>query len=132
MGLVVPFYAAPGPEFSALLAAGEADNCTSGSLKAAVLTGPASGPPDPASAAHRAAFAEISATKQWATLGYVFTQEGNRPLSDVLAAIDVWLAPGAAGFGDLVEGGGGGARVTARIGGMPGNRGHATTGLGTL
>jgi hypothetical protein len=108
MGLMVPFYAPPGPEFSALLAAGEADNCTSGSLKAAVLTGPASGPPDPASPAHRAAFAEIAATKQWVTLGYVYTQQGARPLAETLAAVDVWLAPGSAGFGDLVEGAEGG------------------------
>lgn len=36
--------------------------------------------------------------------GYLHTNYSNRPLQEVLDQIDIWLAPGQAGYGDQIQG----------------------------
>lgn len=105
MGLWIPFYAAPGPVYDALIKSVEDNKCLAGSFKAAVLTGPNSGPPPANSTLHREHFTKVAKTNEWTVLGYVDTHWGKRKLEDVLADVDTWLTKGEAlGFGDLVQG----------------------------
>lgn len=100
----IPFYAEPSAVWDRLIAAGDATPCLRGSWKAAVLTGPGSGPPDPSSKRHRDYFSKVYNTNEWTTMGYISTRWGAADLQALLAQVDAWLSPGQDGFGDVIQG----------------------------
>lgn len=108
MGIWIPLYASPSPEYRKLIASVENNKCLADSFKGTVLTGPNSGPPNVRNAAedglYRAHFDVVAGTKQWTAFGYVTTAYMRRPLDQVLADINTWLSPGSAGYGDQVQG----------------------------
>ncbi|KAI8476897.1 MAG: hypothetical protein J3K34DRAFT_516163 [Monoraphidium minutum] len=53
---------------------------------------------------YRSRYDLIKDTKQWQAFGYVFTRWSNRNIQLVYNDIDTWLAPGADGYGDYVQG----------------------------
>ncbi len=108
MGIWVPLYTSPSPEYKKLISSVEGNQCLTDSFHGTVLTGPRSGPPNVKDALedslYREHFDVVANTKQWTAFGYVTTEYMARPLERVLADIDAWLAPGAAGYGDQVQG----------------------------
>lgn len=109
MGIWVPLYTPPSDEYNKLIASVEKDACLTDSFHGTVLTGPRSGPPDPADkderALYRERFSVVADTKQWTAFGYVTTLYGKRDLGEVVKDIEKWLSIGEdVGFGDQVQG----------------------------
>lgn len=106
MGVWIPFYAYPSNVFDSLIKSVENNACLAGSFKACVLIGPGGGPPplDDTGKVYRDYFGKIAGMQEWTTMGYLHTGYQSRPLDEVLKQIDLWLTPGAAGYGDMVQG----------------------------
>ena len=108
MGIWVPLYVGPSPEYDKLIKSVETDKCIADSFHGTVLTGPRSGPPSPKDPAEdaqfRKAFSLVANSNQWTAFGYVTTNYMKRPLAEVLADVDTWLTAGAGGYGDMVQG----------------------------
>ena len=74
-------------------------------LQPAASRGPADGAAPVASSCRCAAFRpQPHPALPWPSPGYLHTAYGKRPLQEVMDQIDLWLAPGQAGFGDQIQG----------------------------